>query len=519
MGCAMIITRSVVSLVLGVVVFFGFLFLLLLNNFSDKMLSAEFYSDTIAEEDTYNRIYDEVLLDSELENTTSDLLGDFQVVNQVEIVELLREIIPPAYLQSQVEGSIQRTVDYFNEDLDFLDLSVALGPPLNSVKPVLFRYIDRRIDGLAEEDLGQLECTPQRVSEVAQLYENRWTELAGGTVPASVPSLQTFTPACRQAIFSLAFQSVVEQSSLDERAKQGLLNERAGIERTFVDGDTRGVLKLAARPLATPLMDDAILRIQEELDDQDRLDLIHQLAVWNDDFSEAELRSDIDSTRDWLNWGQKFGKAVALAMLIAGSALLALVHYPSLKNGMRWPGLTLFLTGVVFFAVGKVLESQLPDRLQDLVERSASQVSGIPASVTDLGGDLLVSFGNQLTTGIAAPALTLLIIGALLFGASFFVNYVILLLKLISTPFNFVLIPLRLLRRGKPASSSGAAPPPAPPAPPPPPAPPEPPAPPTPPEDPEPPTPTDPPTSPEPSASSEPPTTTPPTRQSGPDNQ
>ena len=471
MGCAMIIIRSVVSLVLGVAVFFGFLFVLLLNNFSDKMLNTEFYSETIAEEDTYNRVYDEVLLDSELENTTSDLLGDFQVVNQAEIVELLREIIPPAYLQSQVEGSIQRTVDYFNEDLDSLELFVELGPPLASVKPVLFRYIDRRIDGLAVEELGQLECTPQRVSEVAQLYEDRWTELAGGTVPVSVPSLQTFTPACRQAIFSLAFQSVVEQSPLDERAKQGLLNERAEIERTFVDGDTRGVLKLAARPLATPLMNDAIVRIQEELDDQDRLDLIHQVSVWNDDFTEAELRSDIDSTRDWLNWSQKFGKAVALAMLIAGSALLALVHYPSLKNGMRWPGLTLLLTGVVFFVAGKVLESQLPDRLQDLVERSTSQVSGMPASVTDLGGDLLVSFGNQLTTGIAAPALTLLIIGALLFGASFFVGYVVLLLKLISAPFHFVLIPLklvliplRLLRRGKTESSSGAVPPPPPPA-------------------------------------------------------
>lgn len=457
MGCALAIIRSVAALVLGVVVFFGFLFLLLLNNFSDKLLNADFYTDTISGQDTYNRIYDDVLLDPELASTTEDLLGGIQVVSQEDIVGLLRQIIPPDYLQSQVESSIGRTVDYFNDDLESLELFVELAPRLDAVKPVLFGYIDQRIDGLAEEDLGRLECTPQRINEVAQLYGSRWTELAGGTVPTSIPSLQTFDPLCREAIFRLTFRSVVEQSPIDDRAKRGLTDDRPDLLKAFVDGDTRKVLKLAARPLATPLMDDAILQIREELDDQDRLDLIHLIADWNDDYTEVELRSDIDTARDWVIWGNKFGKAVAWAMLIAGTVILGLIHYPSWKNVLRWPGLTLFLTGLVFFISGKVLESQIPDRLQDLVERGASQVSAIPPSVTDLGGDLLVSFGNQLTSGVAAPALALLIIGALLFGASFFINYVLLVWKLILIPLR---LPLGLIRRPR-----GNRPPPAPPAP------------------------------------------------------
>ena len=463
MGCAFHILRSVLALVLGVVVFFGFLFLLLTDNISDKLVDANFYSDTISGEDTYNRVYDEVLLDSELESTTRDLLGDFQVVEHREIVELLREIIPPSYLQSQVENSIERTVDYFNDDLDVLELNIDLGPPLGSIKPVLFRYIDRRIDGLDEEKLGQFECTPQRVQEVANLYLQRWDQLSAGVIPASVPSLKTFDQTCRRIIFQVAFDLTVQESALDERAKQGLRDQRSQIEQAFVDGDTYGVFKLAARPMATPLMDDAILRIREELDDQDRVDLIHRITVWNDDITEAELRSDIESTRDWVNWGRKFGKAVALAMLIAGSVLLGLIHFPSIRNGLRWPGLTLLLTGIVFFVGAKVLESQLPDRLQDLVERGTSQVSGVPPSVTDLGGDLLVSFGDQLATGMATPALIVLIVGALIFVASFFVDYVILLLKLISISLSILLLPLRLLRRGNGEGPSQSAPP-APPA-------------------------------------------------------
>ena len=44
----------------------------------------------------------------------------------------------------------------------------------------------------------------------------------------------------------------------------------------------------------------------------------------------------------------------------------------------------------------------------------------MPPSVTDLGGDILISFGSQLTDGFVGPSLTLLIIGAILVGSSFF---------------------------------------------------------------------------------------------------
>ena len=443
MGCILAIIRPVAALVLGVIIFFGFLWLMLLNNVSDKLLRAEFYTDTISGEDTYNRIYDEVLLDQELENTTQDLLGGIQVVSHEDIVGLLREIIPPEYLQSETEASIQRTVDYFNEDRENLDLYVDIGPPLENVKPVIFGYIDRRIDRLVEADLGQSLCTPQRVNEVAGLYQERWQLLSGGEVPTSIPSLATFESGCRLIIFELAFDNLVAQADLDERTKQGLGSRRSELQEHFVAGEAREVLKVAARPLAEPLMDDAIQQVRNELDGQDRLDLIHRIAEWNDDFTEESLRSDIDSARDWINWGQKFGKALALVMLVLGSVVLGLIHYPSLKNALRWPGLTLFLTGVVFFATGKVLESQIPDRLKDLVERGANEVSGVPPSVTDLGGDLLVSFGHQLTSGFAGPALSVLIIGALLFGASFFINYVTFLLRLILLPLRLALGRLR----------------------------------------------------------------------------
>ena len=421
MGCLVEILRSVLALVLGVIVFFGFLFLLLLNNFSDKLLSPEFYIDTIVGENTYNRVYDEVLLDQELLDTTQDLLGGVQVVTQEDIVMLLRQIVPPDYLQSQVEGSIHRTVDYFNEDRDTLDLYIDLGPPLNNVKPVLFQYIDQRIEQLPVEEPLVPRCDPEILSDVAKRYEAIYRGLAKGVVPESIPSFRAIAAPCRVLIYDIVFEALVRDADLDRRVRAGLEDKRSEIRNEFFEGDTTGVWKVAVPAVATPLIDDAIARVREELDDQDRLDLIHQLALWNEGFTEAELRSDIDTSRKWLNRGRTdLGKPAAWAMLIAGSILMGLIYYPSLKNALRWPGVTLFLTGLVFFVTGKVVESQVPDELRNLVERGANEISGVPTSVTDLGGDLLVSFGKQLTGGIDGPALTLLIIGALLFGASFF---------------------------------------------------------------------------------------------------
>ena len=58
--------------------------------------------------DAYNRIYDEVLVDEALEDYTGDLLGGIEVEDQDEAVEILRDVMPPAYLREQTEDNIDR---------------------------------------------------------------------------------------------------------------------------------------------------------------------------------------------------------------------------------------------------------------------------------------------------------------------------------------------------------------------------------------------------------------------------
>ena len=421
MGCLTSLLRAGAGIVLGVVIFVGFLFVLISNNFSDKLLSADFYMSTIAAEDTYDRIYNEVLVDDELKDRTQELLGDIKVVEHQEIVDLLEEIMPPAYIKGQVEASIDRTIDYINEDVDRLEVYVELAEPLENVKTVMFAYMDAKIDGLrVEETQGFGGCTPSSLGGLAERYVDTFSGLSEGVVPESIPSIKEISAPCRIILFELVFGSLVDDSGLSDDAKQSLNDGKGELRLPFAMGDTLEVLKVSTRLLAGPLMDDAIESVRADLDENGRFDLIRQLAEWDDDTTEAEIRQDIDDGRVWISRANNFGDLTSLILVIGGAVLMGLVFFPTFSSMLRWPGVALLITGAFFFAAGKIAESEVPDRLTYVIESGADKVSEVPPSVTDLGGDILISFGSQLTDGFAGPSITLLVIGAVLLGSSFF---------------------------------------------------------------------------------------------------
>ena len=406
MGLPLLILRLVATPILGVVIFLSFLVLMLESNLSSKLLNAVFYTETLEGQDTYNRIYEEVLVDEALEDTVRGLLGDIQVVSQRDTVKLLEDIMPPAYLKAQSERLIRRSVNYYNEEANALRLYIDLGPALDRVERTLFAYIDGRIDDLLEEDPVSAECSPGQVNRISERFRDTFSGLAAGEVPAAIPSIEIIDEFCRSLIFDAAFEDLVNDDSLDQRAKEGLHGERAEIREQFVAGDTHGVLRLALRPLAAPLLADA-------------LDVIAQIAQWNEGLTEDQLREDIETGRQSLIRFRLMGQTWAIVILVGAAVVMGVLYLPNLSAALRYPGISLFTTGVVFFGMGKFAESNVLDWLNGLVDRITSEAPGIPGSIVNLGSDLLFAFGQQLTDGFAAPALILLIVGVALIAASF----------------------------------------------------------------------------------------------------
>lgn len=424
MGLPLMILRFVATPILGIAIFAGLLLTLVGNNIADKLLDADFYTNTIAEHNTYNRIYDDVLLDQKAKDKVQELLGDVKVVSPEDIVGLVRGLLPPEYLQSQVEGAIQRAVAYFNEDSDTLELYLEMGPAIDKIKPTLLDYVDRRIDGIPEADPGPAECNPETVKSVRDGYQEVFRGLAGGRVPASLPSIKVIAEPCRVLIFDSAFPALFADDTLDSRITQALGNSTDDIRAAFVAGDTHGVLKAAARPLSEPLVDDVVAKIRERLDEGDRLNLIRVLAETNSDFTEEQIRVEVADAKELIVQYRALGGTLAGLMLYGGAILLAVLHLPKLSAAMRWPGIFLLVSGGLIFIVGKILESKVVDWLITGVDQITANAPGIPGPAINLISDLVLSFGQQLTQGFAAPAFTVLIVGALLFAASIVLSIV-----------------------------------------------------------------------------------------------
>ena len=323
-----------------------------------------------------------------------------------------------------MEGAVQRAVAYFNENSETLELYLEMGPAIDKIKSTLLDYVDRRIDGIPEADPGPAECNPETVKSVRDGYQEVFRGLAGGRVPASLPSIKVIAEPCRVLIFDSAFPALFADDTLDSRITQALGNSTDDIRAAFVAGDTHGVLKAAARPLSEPLVGDVVAKIRERLDEGDRLNLIRVLAETNSDYTEEEIRVEVADAKELIVKYRALGGTLAALLLYGGAILLAVLHLPKLSAAMRWPGIFLLVSGGLIFIVGKILESKVVDWLITGVDQITANAPGIPGSAINLISDLVLSFGQHLTQGFAAPAFTVLIVGALLFAASIVLSIV-----------------------------------------------------------------------------------------------
>ena len=104
--------RAIAGLALGTVIFAGLLFYLVVGNVSQRLENPQVYQVAISDTGAYSRIYDEVLVDAALREQTGRLLGNMEIATHEEAVQVLRDIMPPAYLREQTEDNIDRFTGY-----------------------------------------------------------------------------------------------------------------------------------------------------------------------------------------------------------------------------------------------------------------------------------------------------------------------------------------------------------------------------------------------------------------------
>ena len=418
----MTIVRALAGLVLGMVIFAGLIYYLVVVNFSQRLEDPEVYRLAIDETDAYNRIYDEVLVDEALKEHKENLLGGFEFDVRDEAVDILRDVMPPAYLREQTEDNIDRFTGFLRGDEEKLEMLVELKEPLDRVEPAILDRVYRAIDDLEIKRSGSPGCSVENLQRLAADSALPFAKLSGGELPESVPSLDTLTPECRNSEFDSWFDRVLDDPAMNSEAARILEGERQQLRQSFVAGDPKEFLKQVATPLVTPVIDDAVRDIRRDLQRGDRLDLLDKLADNSDDLTREEIDEQAESLRDTVSAANGPGRIIALMMVIVGSLLLAAVYFPRPSDMLRWPGLVLALGGGVCLVVGIVLNSAVPGRIKDAVIRPVSYSSDVPVAAINLAGDLGESFARQMTAGFVPAAVTVIVIGGVLIVASLFAS-------------------------------------------------------------------------------------------------
>ena len=219
-----------------------------------------------------------------------------------------------------------------------------------------------------------------------------------------------------------AYDKTVENLRMDgsipQEALDGLDQRKDAIKERLGDGDLKEALKLGARGLGEPLIDTAIEDIVADLDRQRRIDIIAEAAQENGQTRE-EFLEELQPTRDAIDRGG-MGIVLAIVIVVAGSILVAVVQIPRIASALRWPGLTLFLSGLALLIIGLVAKAQLSGRFDNL--SVTYNASDIPPGLVNISTDVLDSMLQDIAGGFVGLAITVLIIGLALLVASFFVR-------------------------------------------------------------------------------------------------
>ena len=391
---------------------------------SDKLLDPDSYIETLQQAGAYDRIYSEVLVDPALQDDLRELFGDLDLdpeeVAPEDVADLLRGIAPPDYLRSQTEGVIRSTVGYFVGDLEQLAVYVDLGPPLGNMEDVLLDYVDQRIDATPVVAIPGDLCSRNGASQTEKRFLAVVEELSTGNLPKSLPSWESADPACRELLFDQGVGPALASPTLPTETRSAFAASRREMKEEFLDGNIHGFFRLGARAATAPLLDAADREIRAGLDSEDMVDLVALIADLDPERTEAQLRTALGEVREGIIWWDSLGRIVALVMIVGGSAGIALVFAFNPKGMMRWPGLTLLIGGASTFALGNFLQSGVLNRLGDAPADWAAQAPDFPESVVDLSADLVAIYGQSLLSGVTGFSLTVLLVGAVLFVASFF---------------------------------------------------------------------------------------------------
>ncbi|MEU6378818.1 hypothetical protein [Streptomyces sp. NPDC046909] len=343
------------------------------------VVSPGFYRSVLDETSSYDRLYDEILVDPKASAVTRSLLAGLPVPEAV-VTSNIKLVLPPETVRELTNEQIAAVVGYLDGDRGTLDLSVDLQPVLANINDLAQLYFGDLVASVQDRAEPDFPAFSAALSDALR-------DVVAGRVPGSLPALPLSEAQADQAA-----ERILAAVPAEDRETL-----RPEVEVALADGDIGTVLAIVAPATVTERTTDAAARLRT-LAGGTRWDL------------DKVLRGDLSAVHDaraYTATGLGIVTAVASVLLVA--ALVTLWATGSSAPGRRpmLLGWALAAGGLLTALVAVLVRVASGGRFLD-------PPAGWPSSLTALVDDLQHTALDDMTTTALSTALVPLIAGALL---------------------------------------------------------------------------------------------------------
>ena len=445
--------RRIFAVLMGLFLLVSFGGYLVVDRIATAALDPDFLKDELVAIDAYEFTYDVLLglaVDEMYEKQSEWLPENFGAVElppQQEVEDilerLLREVLPPKFLQDRVEHALDELIPYFAGDTDSFELILSLGEKVDYALSGNPSPVQRAFDEL---NIAQMLVSGAVASFEQQLIEQaRAAGVSEAEARATAEALRIDTVAASKWLSENLFSVVDdirpfltgEATAFDA---QVLFDEQPALAEVLSNllGTDAAELAAVGFSYSSADLNEAVAGIGDDepsvgaptgLDAssfEDQLDFLRADFVWTSADFIADMIEDgevtleeIEEARRWfsrirstLRWG-----SLAAVMLLAVS--IGFMGGRSWAGRLLWgAGSLLIVSSLWFFSTGPVYSAFAEDQLHDaLVEATQDWPSSIETANARFIENV-ESIADSFADGVSTRALQVMIASLLLTGAA-----------------------------------------------------------------------------------------------------
>ncbi len=361
-----------------------------------SLLAPGFYLGALEENRVYDRVYTELLRDPKSQEKVTDLLGGTRDVPTQDAERLLRQVLPPEYLQHQLEQNVRTLLAYLQRDADELTMRVELRPVLDNIRPVAVEYAATRLQSVERH---RVESYPAYATRLVEVVDG----LKRGDIPANVPAFELSEKERAAAAGTILGDGPVSE------------DERAAVAQALTGADTVGALGAALVLLLRQRTEESLLDLRQALGSGDVLDLVGQAAS-DQNTTKEEMLSGLDPAREVASAAHSWGIPVTVGATALATALLGLLYLPSRARAFAVAGSVLLRVGLLGVAGWYVQREIAPGRVHEAVLNADSEA---PESERLIAADVARSLMSDTSLSAWPPVLAFLVTAGTFIGLAF----------------------------------------------------------------------------------------------------